>query len=125
MSARTRRRPRAAHLGLLGALLLGIGSGALAACGSSETTVARDDSAAAFVFESRCASCHRPGGPGKDTATMDLSTAEEVILHGRAETGMPAFAGVLMGRQVDEMVAWLATQQGVAMPTEATTADDG
>ena len=113
------------RVGLVAALALGGAVGALAACGSAETPTVRDDSAAAFVFESRCASCHRPGGPGKDTATMDLSNAEQVILQGRADKGMPAFAGVLMGRQVDEMVEWLATQQGVPMPTVASTAADG
>jgi hypothetical protein len=56
---------------------------------------------------------------------MDLSDAEQVILHGRTDKGMPAFAGVLMGRQVDEMVEWLGTQQGVPMPTVATTTADG
>lgn len=102
-----------------------LGSGALSACGSSQQPATRDDSAAAFVFEDRCATCHRPGGPGKDTATMDLSAARDVILQGRLDKGMPAFAGVLMGRQVDELVDWLGTQQGVPMPTLATTAAAG
>ena len=56
---------------------------------------------------------------------MDLSKAEQVILQGRADKGMPAFAGVLMGRQVDEMVEWLATQQGVPMPTVTSTDSAG
>lgn len=107
------------------ALALTTGSGALTACGSAEPSTARDDSAAAFVFEDRCATCHRPGGPGKDTATMDLSNAGEVILKGRVDKGMPAFAGVLSSRQVDELAAWLGTQQGVPMPTVATSADGG
>ena len=118
-------RRLSARVGLVVALGLAAAAGALAACGSSETPTTRDDSEAAFVFEDRCASCHRPGGPGKDTATMDLSNAEQVILQGRTDKGMPAFAGVLMGRQVDEMVEWLGTQQGVPMPTVATTASGG
>ncbi len=125
VSTGTRLRRRPAHLGVVAALVVGGVAGALSACGSAEAPAARDDSAAAFVFESRCASCHRPGGPGKDTAVMDLSNAEQVILQGRTDRGMPAFAGVLMGRQVDEMVEWLATQQGVPMPTVATTASSG
>ena len=48
---------------------------------------------------------------------MDLADAREVILRGRLDKGMPAFAGVLTARQVDEMVEWLGTQQGVPMPT--------
>jgi mono/diheme cytochrome c family protein len=107
---------------VLVAFVLASAAAVLAGCGSSGQPATRDDSAAAFVFEDRCASCHRPGGPGKDTATMDLADAREVILGGRVDKGMPAFAGVLMGRQVDEMVEWLATQQGVPMPTVATSA---
>lgn len=91
-----------------------------AACGGSTTVTPRDDSAAAFVFESRCASCHTPGGPGKDTAVMDLTDARQVIVEGRLDTGMPAFAGVLTTKQIDEMVEWLGTQQGVPMPTVTT-----
>lgn len=93
----------------------------VAACSGSDTVTPRDDSPSAFVFESRCASCHMPGGPGRDTAVMDLSDARQVIVDGRTDKGMPAFAGVLTTRQIDEMVGWLGTQQGVPMPTVATS----
>ena len=114
MTVRFRGR-RVCRLLLGGAVAL---AGAwVAACSSGGTATPRDDSPSAFVFESRCASCHTPGGPGKDTAVMDLADAREVILQGRVDKGMPAFAGVLTNPQVDDMVEWLGRQQGVPMPT--------
>ncbi len=48
---------------------------------------------------------------------MDLANAREAIVSGRVDKGMPAFAGVLTTAQIDAMVDWLGTQQGVPMPT--------
>ena len=51
---------------------------------------------------------------------MDLTDARDVIVSGRTAVGMPAFAGVLTTDQIDAMVEWLGTQQGVPMPTVTT-----
>lgn len=51
---------------------------------------------------------------------MDLTDARDVIVSGRTDKGMPAFAGVLTTAQIDAMVEWLGSQQGVPMPTVTT-----
>jgi len=68
-------------------------------------------SAGEQVFSLRCAVCHKPEGPGKVPSSMVIDDAANVIANGRVDKGMPGFGAVLNASQIDQVIAWLRTQQ--------------
>ncbi len=80
---------------------------------------APDDPSAARLYHEHCASCHgadRLGGMGPALLPENLdrlkkAEALEVVLHGRAASQMPGFAGKLTRRQAEALVAYLYTRR--------------
>lgn len=98
-------------------------------------TVAGDAKAGEAIYQAHCADCHgREGEGGTGTAlgnaTMLALSPDAflryAIVHGREDTPMPAFAGVLSDAEIDNVTAflrsrstgWTATSRDLRAPPE-------
>ena len=66
------------------------------------------------IFQHRCSACHaldhKKVGPAVKDMNKDAAVLRQFITHGRGM--MPNFSGKLSSEQVDQVVAYLQSQQG-------------
>lgn len=70
------------------------------------------------LFDAQCAACHvAPGQPASGSrrlipAGLDPNAYVDAIRNGKADGGMPAFAGALDDEQIRELARYLAAAPG-------------
>lgn len=66
------------------------------------------------IFKQRCSACHaidhKKVGPAVKTMSKDASVLKQFITHGKGM--MPNFSHRLSPQQVDQVIAYLQSQQG-------------
>lgn len=65
------------------------------------------------IFKQRCSACHaidhKKVGPAVKTMSKDAAVLKQFITHGRGM--MPKFGGRLSAEQIDQVIAYLQSQQ--------------